>query len=180
MNSRISMAIILKIFELRITIRKKVILVSYKYLLKIIAKQIETEILLAFIFFLLFFSNQAVSSIATCQCDHIQYHTTSSLIQENCLYSDYETWACEENFSDSLTSAPLDKLINAPILLRLVVLPSGDYNKIQASKIINNLSKIPDSILSKLVVCGQKIKLVKGKLTDEPEYAYLKGVTPRG
>lgn len=154
------------------------ILVSDKYLLKIRAKLIRTGTLLAIIFFLLFFSNQAVSSIATCQCQHD--NTTPSLIQEDCPYSDYETWACEEDFSNFLTSAPLDKLINAPILLRLVVLPSGDYNKAQASKIINNLAKIPDSILSKLVLCGQKIKLVQGKLTDEPEYAYLKGVTPRG
>ncbi len=151
-----------------------------KYLLKISAKQIKTGTFIAIIFFLLFFSNHAASCIATCKCDYTQGNTTPSIIIEECPYSDYEMWAYEENFPAALTSAPLDELINAPILLKLVVLPSGEYNKNEASRMLNNLSRIPDSILSKFLVSGQKIKLIQGKLTDEPEYSYLRGVTPRG
>ncbi len=71
-------------------------------------------------------------------------------------------------------------MINAPILFKLVVLPNGEYDKVAAYRMINNLARIPDSILRKLLVSGWKIKLINGELTDEPEYAYLKGVTPRG
>lgn len=157
------------------------ILVNDKYLLEICAKQLKTGTLLGIIVFILVFSSQLSSpSIASGKDEYSKYSTPSSGIRVECSYSDYEMWACGDNFHKTLASASLAELINAPILLKLVVLPSGEYNKDAAFKMINNLSKIPDSILSKLLVSGRKIKLIKGILTDEPEYAYLKGVTPRG
>lgn len=152
-----------------------------KYLLEISAKLVKTGTLFAVIGSLLVISNQAIAvPVVTSQYGNKQNDTRSSVIQEECSYSDYEIWACEESFPNSLASAPLTKLINAPTLLKLVVLPNGDYNKDAASMMINNLSKIPEDILRKLLISGGKIKLINGKLTDEQEYAFLKGVTPRG
>lgn len=62
----------------------------------------------------------------------------------------------------------------------IIVLPKEKYNKDEASKMMDRLSKIPSSIIYKLYDSDVKIKLVNGPITNEPEYANLKGVTPRG
>lgn len=67
-----------------------------------------------------------------------------------------------------------------PILDKLVVLPSGDYNHSEAAAMKQRLEKIPPSILNGLYSKGVKIKFTQGAITNEPELAYLKGVVPRG
>ncbi|WP_334077186.1 anthrax toxin lethal factor-related metalloendopeptidase [Paenibacillus sanfengchensis] len=62
----------------------------------------------------------------------------------------------------------------------IVVLPQGDYSKNEADIMMSRLSAIPASLLIGLQDNGVKIKLVNGKITDEPEFAEYKGVTPRG
>jgi len=66
------------------------------------------------------------------------------------------------------------------ILDKLVVLPSGDYNRSEADAMKQRLEKIPTSVLNALYSKGVKIKLTQGAITNEPELAYLKGVVPRG
>lgn len=72
------------------------------------------------------------------------------------------------------------KLSSEEILSQIVVLPNADYNKAAADKMISRLSAIPASLLQGLKDNSVKIKLVNGKITDEPEFAQYKGVTPRG
>lgn len=66
------------------------------------------------------------------------------------------------------------------IMDKLVVLPKEDYNRIEAEKMINRLSKIPYSILEGLLKNDVKIILSNTNITGVEEYAHLKGVTPRG
>lgn len=151
---------------------------SDKYLVLICSKQFNRGVLLAIIISLLVFSSQKASPTIASGIDKYSQSTkTSSDLRVVRSFSDYEIWAYEQN---TLDSAPLAEPNSVPILFKLVELPSGDYDTVAANRIINNLSRIPDSILSKLLVSGWKIKLINGELTDEPEYAYLKGVTPRG
>lgn len=62
----------------------------------------------------------------------------------------------------------------------IAVLPQGDYKQGEADKMLDRLSQIPSTLLQGLKDQGVKIKLVNGKITDEPEFAQYKGVTPRG
>lgn len=62
----------------------------------------------------------------------------------------------------------------------IAVLPQGDYKQGEADKMLGRLSQIPSTLLQGLKDQGVKIKLVNGKITDEPEFAQYKGVTPRG
>ncbi|WP_435921353.1 anthrax toxin lethal factor-related metalloendopeptidase [Paenibacillus sp. DYY-L-2] len=62
----------------------------------------------------------------------------------------------------------------------IAVLPQGDYKQSEADKMLDRLSQIPSTLLQGLKDQGVKIKLVNGKITDEPEFAQYKGVTPRG
>jgi len=158
-----------------------VVLVNNKDLWGIIAKKITTACLLVIIVSLLVLSCVALSfPIATDKLRYLNYNTTYSKIRTECPNSAFKLLSYNENLPNTLPSTPVVKLINTPILLKLLVLPSEGYDKDRASKIIKNLSKIPDCILRKLLVSGGKIRLINGKLTDLPEYAHLKGVTPRG
>ncbi|MCC0628065.1 MULTISPECIES: hypothetical protein [unclassified Clostridioides] len=69
---------------------------------------------------------------------------------------------------------------NKKILSKIVVLPNGNYNKNEANAMVNRLAKIDGKYLNALKQDNLKIKLLSGKLTDEKEYAYLKGVVPKG
>lgn len=62
----------------------------------------------------------------------------------------------------------------------IVVLPKGDYNETEATAMMERLAKIPAALLKGLDAKGVKVKLVNGKITDDPEFAQYKGVTPRG
>lgn len=79
------------------------------------------------------------------------------------------------------TPAPaLAKTTTINIVDKLVVLPTGKYNTKEANAMMERIAKIPTPLLTKLNDNHVKIKLVNGKITDEPELAKYKGVTPRG
>ncbi|SED15297.1 S-layer homology domain-containing protein [Paenibacillus sp. GP183] len=63
---------------------------------------------------------------------------------------------------------------------QLIELPASSYNKQEADSMISRIKQFQPNILARLVQNGVKIRLITGKLTDEPEYRQLKGVTPRG
>jgi len=74
----------------------------------------------------------------------------------------------------------LDKEAKTKILNEFIILPTSDYDSTIAQKMIDRISSIPTHILKTLVDKGAKMKLANNPITDEPEFAYLKGVTPRG
>lgn len=69
---------------------------------------------------------------------------------------------------------------SSEVLNQIVVLPKSDYNKTTADKMISRLAVIPAPLLQGLKDNSVKIKLVNGKITDEPEFTQYKGVIPRG
>ncbi|TCZ71074.1 hypothetical protein E0485_22870 [Paenibacillus albiflavus] len=79
-----------------------------------------------------------------------------------------------------ITAPALAETTNNDLVNKLVVLPTGDYNTKEANAMMDRLAKIPAPLLNKLVNKNLKVKLVNGQITDEPEFAQYKGVTPRG
>ncbi|HBG4502561.1 TPA: zinc metalloprotease Zmp1 [Clostridioides difficile] len=69
---------------------------------------------------------------------------------------------------------------NKDTLSQIVVFPTGNYDKNEANAMVNRLANIDGKYLNALKQNNLKIKLLSGKLTDEKEYAYLKGVVPKG
>lgn len=55
-----------------------------------------------------------------------------------------------------------------------------DYDEEEAQKMINRLGKIPERIVRETVNAGATFLIIDTKLTDQPEFADLKGVVPRG
>jgi hypothetical protein len=80
-------------------------------------------------------------------------------------------WNTSAVFANSTPADPVSQLIE---------LPASSYNKQDANSMINRIKQFQPDILARLVQNGVKIRLITGKLTDEPEYKALKGVTPRG
>jgi hypothetical protein len=78
------------------------------------------------------------------------------------------------------TSAVLANSTPADPISQLIELPASSYNKQDANSMISRIKQFQPDILTRLVQNGVKIRLITGKLTDEPEYKELKGVTPRG
>lgn len=72
------------------------------------------------------------------------------------------------------------KLSSGEVLNQIIVLPKSDYNKATVDKMISRLAVIPTPLLQGLKDNSVRIKLVNGKITDEPEFAQYKGVIPRG
>lgn len=71
-------------------------------------------------------------------------------------------------------------LSSGEVLNQIIVLPKSDYNKATVDKMISRLAVIPTPLLQGLKDNSVRIKLVNGKITDEPEFAQYKGVIPRG
>jgi hypothetical protein len=69
---------------------------------------------------------------------------------------------------------------SADPISQLIELPASSYNKQEANNMISRIKQFQPDILARMVQNGVKIRLITGKLTDEPEYKELKGVTPRG
>ncbi|MFG0974898.1 zinc metalloprotease Zmp1 [Clostridioides difficile] len=69
---------------------------------------------------------------------------------------------------------------NKDTLSQIVVFPTGNYDKNEVNAMVNRLANIDGKYLNALNQNNLKIKLLSGKLTDEKEYAYLKGVVPKG
>lgn len=54
------------------------------------------------------------------------------------------------------------------------------YDEESVNSIIDRINLVPPNIIDSLIGKKEKIRLINGKLTDEPEYEYLKGQIPRG
>lgn len=82
-----------------------------------------------------------------------------------------------KNLKDALI---INFTVKTDIINGIIILPKTDYDKLEAQAMIDRLSRISPKIIEKLIGAGVKIKLINGIITDEPEYTYLVGVTPRG
>jgi Pro-Pro endopeptidase len=67
-----------------------------------------------------------------------------------------------------------------PLLQQLIVLPEDRFDEKEASEMIQRIGNIHPSILEKLVQENVLVKLFTGRLTDQPEFSYLKGKRPEG
>lgn len=72
------------------------------------------------------------------------------------------------------------KYFTGKSVAKLITLPNGSFSRVEANKMVTRILKINYKYLTKLNVKDIEVRLINRKLTDEPEYAYLKGVTPRG
>ncbi|RXZ76972.1 S-layer homology domain-containing protein [Paenibacillaceae bacterium] len=63
---------------------------------------------------------------------------------------------------------------------KLIVLPTGEYDVLEAKQMTERLEQIPTEIISSLVASKVTIRFLNGPITDEPEMQRYKGVTPRG
>lgn len=70
---------------------------------------------------------------------------------------------------------PLEEIIK-----KLIVLPGDSYDKTEADRIVERISRIYPGILKGLSDRGIQIKLINTPITYLPEYAYLRGMLPRG
>lgn len=66
------------------------------------------------------------------------------------------------------------------IITKLVILPEESYDKTEADRITERISKIYPGILNRLLKKNIHIKLINTPITELPEYGYLKGMLPRG
>jgi Pro-Pro endopeptidase len=74
----------------------------------------------------------------------------------------------------SLSSEPQEQLN------QIIRLPDISFNQVEAAKIINRLTNLPESLLIRIADFGITVKLFEGKLTDNPTASHLSGVIPRG
>jgi Pro-Pro endopeptidase len=65
-------------------------------------------------------------------------------------------------------------------LYQILIFPEESFNQVEAAKIVNRLSMLPDPLLTQIVEYGITVKLFEGKLTDNPTASHLRGVIPRG
>jgi len=86
-----------------------------------------------------------------------------------------------------LRDFPSHSLLNQTLKLhspyplgKLVILPIGEFDQIQAAGIISRVDQLPASLLNKIVKEDIKLKLFVGKLTDNPSAKGLAGIIPRG
>jgi Pro-Pro endopeptidase len=85
--------------------------------------------------------------------------------------------------ADFPNSSELSNTINNSIpssVKQMVILPKQDFDQDEAAGIINRISILPDSLLTKINNQGITLKLFTGKLTDNPTASHLAGKTPRG
>lgn len=61
-----------------------------------------------------------------------------------------------------------------------VNLPQEEYDMEKAESVIDRINVFPPKLIDRLIAKGEKMKLINGKLTDEPEYQYLRGRIPKG
>lgn len=80
----------------------------------------------------------------------------------------------------SFTLEPNYARADNSLLKDIVVFPQGDYDKLEADRMLDHLALIPATLLQGLKDNRVQIKLITGKITDEPEFSQYKGITPRG
>lgn len=69
---------------------------------------------------------------------------------------------------------------NYQYLKEIVILPVSKFNEREALDMINRIGNIDQLILKRLVAAHVQLKLITGKITNEPSFSYLKGIKPRG
>jgi hypothetical protein len=72
------------------------------------------------------------------------------------------------------------KLDQTQLANQLIILPQQSYDTVEANAMINRIFLMYPNLIEGLIYNNVKIKLTRGKITDEPEMAAYKGVTPRG
>lgn len=83
-------------------------------------------------------------------------------------------------FSHPINFTPKYKSELVSLASIFVSLPSENYDVKKADSIIDRISVFPPKLIDRLIAKGEKMKLINGLLTDEPEYQYLKGKIPKG
>lgn len=68
---------------------------------------------------------------------------------------------------------------NSPIN-EIIILPVEEFDEVPTASIIENIQKLPPTLLAKIQQNGIYLKLFVGKLTDNPTASHLKGIIPRG
>jgi Pro-Pro endopeptidase len=84
------------------------------------------------------------------------------------------------NYQSLTLYTSIRHLHSYPLLQQLIVLPEGHFDEIEAAEMIQRIGNIHPSILEKLVQENVQVKLFTGRLTDHPEFSYLKGKRPEG
>ncbi|WP_020615302.1 anthrax toxin lethal factor-related metalloendopeptidase [Paenibacillus daejeonensis] len=69
---------------------------------------------------------------------------------------------------------------HAMLQQQLFSLPAGAYDAPTASHMTERILRIPPAMLETLIKRGVQIRLINGRLTDEPEMHLLRGKSPRG
>lgn len=72
------------------------------------------------------------------------------------------------------------QLASDEILNEIIILPEEEFNEIEAVAVIQNIRRLPPSLLNKIYQKKIYIKLFVGNLTDHPTTSHLKGMIPRG
>lgn len=85
-----------------------------------------------------------------------------------------------ELFDIPASPPPTFKSEIIPLTKVFVELPNGSYDMDKITSIFNNLALFPPKLIDNLIAKGEKMRLITGRLTDEPEYVHLKGKIPRG
>ncbi|KAB2338187.1 toxin [Cytobacillus depressus] len=71
-------------------------------------------------------------------------------------------------------------LASSALLEKIIVLPLGSFDELEAAGIIERVDHLPYFILEKMVNENIKLKLFVGQLTENPTVKDLTGVIPRG
>jgi len=67
-----------------------------------------------------------------------------------------------------------------PLTSIFVELPKEPYDIDKTRLIMDNLTLFPPKLIDNLIAKGEKMRLITGRLTDEPEYEHLRGKIPKG
>ena len=81
---------------------------------------------------------------------------------------------------DNRESAVEIGIHHAMMQQQLFSLPVGVYDAPAATQMTERILRIPPAMLETLIKRGVQIRLINGRLTDEPEMQLLRGKSPRG
>ena len=84
------------------------------------------------------------------------------------------------NYSKASSIGIVKEQIDDVLLRVMVWYPETAPNKVEAFNMMMRLSNIPIQYMHQLIKSDVDVRFVNGPVTNEPEYQYLKGVTPRG
>ncbi|GBF71984.1 hypothetical protein PA598K_00214 [Paenibacillus sp. 598K] len=75
---------------------------------------------------------------------------------------------------------PNSAAMNAAIRQQLLETPLAPYDAAEAERMASRILELPQGLLDALIDAHVRIRLINGRLTDEPEMLGLRGQTPRG